>query len=402
MARARLLIVGNGMAGLRFLEEVLARAPAEFAITVVGAEPQVAYNRVLLSPLLAAEIGAGALTLRPREWYAAHGVELLTGTRVCALDVAGRHVILCNGARLRFDKLLLATGSEPIRLAIPGADLPGVASFRSLADVAQLERAVAAAHPAVVIGGGLLGIEAACGLARRGLAVTLVHLADRLMERQLDAEGAALLAAALAGAGVRVLLRAQTRAIRGACRVEAVELADGKLLPCGLAVMAVGIRPSVALATGPGLEHSRGFIVDDGMRTSAADVFAVGECAEHRGICCGLLEPCYQQAKVAAAVLAGEPRRYLGAAPACTLKVSGIGVFSVGDVFAQGTDSILLRDASAATYRKLVMREGRLAGAVLVGDTSDASWYADLIHSGRPVASLRDGLAFGQAFAEAA
>jgi nitrite reductase (NADH) large subunit len=402
MARARLLIVGNGMTGLRFLEELLERAPDQFAITVVGAEPQVAYNRVLLSSLLAAEIGAGELTLRPRDWYAAHGVELLTGTRVRSLDVTRRNVILCNGARRPFDKLLLATGSEPVRLAIPGADLPGVASFRSLADVAQLERAIAAARPAVVIGGGLLGIEAACGLARRGLAVTLVHLADRLMERQLDEEGGALLAAALAATGVRVLLRAQTRAIRGASRVEAVELADGKLLPCALAVLAVGIRPSVAFANEPRLQLGRGFIVDAGMRTSVADVFAVGECAEHRGICCGLLEPCYQQAKVAAGVLAGEPRQFVSAAPACSLKVSGIGVFSVGDCLGHGADSILLRDASTASYRKLVMREGRLAGAVLVGDTSDASWYADLIRSGRPVAALRDALAFGQAFAEAA
>jgi nitrite reductase [NAD(P)H] large subunit len=391
MARARLLIVGNGMTGLRFLEELLERAPDQFAITVVGAEPQVAYNRVLLSSLLAAEIGAGELTLRPRDWYAAHGVELLTGTRVRSLDVTRRNIILCNGARRSFDKLLLATGSEPVRLAIPGADLPGVATFRSLADVAQLERAIAAAQPAVVIGGGLLGIEAACGLARRGLAVTLVHLADRLMERQLDDEGGALLAAALAATGVRVLLRAQTRAIRGASRVEAVELADGKLLPCAL-----------AFAKEPRLQLGRGFIVDAGMRTSVADVFAVGECAEHRGVCCGLLEPCYQQAKVAAGVLAGEPRQFVSAAPACSLKVSGIGVFSVGDCLGHGADSILLRDASTASYRKLVLREGRLAGAVLVGDTNDASWYADLIGSGRPVAALRDALAFGQAFAEAA
>ena len=402
LRRERLVVVGNGMAGLRFLEELVRRAPGRFDVTVVGAEPDPAYNRVLLSSLLAGDIGVGDVELKPREWYAEHGVALVTGQPACALDAAQRTVTLGNGEVLGFDRLVLATGSDAIRLPLPGRDLAGVMTFRSLADIAGLEQAASEGLPAVVIGGGLLGIEAAYGLARRGVPVTLVHLMDRLLERQLDAEGARLLAAAIEAKGVRVLLGAETAAIRGGSAVETVELKDGRVLPCGLVVMAVGIRSNTALAPSGGLQVKRGIVVDDGMQTSASGIYAIGECAEHRGVCYGLVEPCYEQARVAAAAIAGEPVRYAGSVLATNLKVSGVSVFSAGDFEGVGAEAIVVRDAGVGSYRKLVVREERLAGVVLIGDTAEALWYADLIRAGTPVSALREALAFGQAFAEAA
>jgi len=402
MGRERLVVVGNGMAGLRFLEELLRRSPGRFEVAVVGAEPEPAYNRVLLSSLLAGDIASADVQMRPREWYAEHGVALVTGQPAIAIDVVGRTLQLGSGDLLPFDKLLLAVGSEAIRLPLPGRDLAGVMTFRSLADIEGLEKAASAGAPAVVIGGGLLGIEAAYGLARRGVPVTLVHLMDRLMERQLDAEGAALLADAMRAKGVRVLLGAQTRAIHGISGVEAVELADGRMLPCGLVVMAVGIRPNTTLAAAGGLQVKRGIVVDDAMQTSAPGIYAIGECAEHRGACYGLVEPCYEQARIAASAMTGELARYSGSVLATNLKVSGVSVFSAGDFEGAGAETVVVRDAGQRSYRKLVLRDGRLAGAVLVGDTGDALWYADLIRSSACVSAFREALAFGQAFAEAA
>ena len=401
MARRRLVIVGNGMAGLRCLEEILARAPGQFEITVVGAEVVAAYNRVLLSALLAGEVAAVDVLLRPERWYAAQQIDLITGQVAEVLDSAVRCVRLQNGRAIAFDILVLATGSDPIRLSVPGCGLKGVATFRTLGDIAAFERFAASRRPAVVIGGGLLGIEAAYGLARRGVAVTLVHLADRLMERQLDAEGAALLAEAITAKGVRVLLGANTRAIHGTDEAQAVELADGRRLACGLVIMAIGIRPRAALAVSGGLPTNRGIIVDDRMETSLKGVFAIGECAEHRGICYGLVEPCYEQAKVAAAAIAGEASSYRGSALATNLKVSGVPVFSAGDFEGTG-EAIIVRDVGVPSFRKLVTRDGRLTGAVLVGDVAEAAWYWELIRSRVLVTPFRDALAFGRAFAEAA
>jgi nitrite reductase (NADH) large subunit len=396
---ARLLIIGNGMAGLRFLEELVERAPNRFDITVLGAEPVAAYNRVLLTSLLAGAIGADDVRLRPDAWYAGHAIKLLTGQAALGLDVTGRRVVLCGGRSLPFDTLVLATGATPIRLDVPGADLAGVATLRTLEDIDHLARA-AAVQPVVVIGGGALGIEAAHGLARRGARVSLVQLADRLMERQLDPEGARLLAAAIEASGVHVLLGAEVRAVRGSSRVEAVELADGRRLECHLAVMAIGIRPATALAAKAGLEVRRGIVVDDRMQTSAAGILAIGECAEHRGICYGLLEPCYAQARVAAATLSGEVQSFAGAMPATHLKLSAMPVCSIGALDAD--NSIIMRDAGAPSYRKLTVADGRLKGAVLVGDTENAQWYEELIRAGTSVAPLGEKLAFGPAFAEAA
>lgn len=399
----RLVVVGSGMAGLKLVEELQVAAPGRFAVTMVGAEPEAAYNRVLLSSMLAGEASAADIALRDAAWYAGTDTTLVTGVAVRAIDPEARTVSLADGRALSFDRLVLATGADPVRLPLPGADLDGVVTFRTTADVTQMAAAASVAGTqAVVIGGGLLGIEAAYGLARAGAGVTLVHVMDRLMERQLDAEGAALLAAALEARGIRVRLSTQTKAICGNARVEAIELGNGDVIPCSLVVMAVGVRPATGLAAAAGLATGRGILVDDQLQTSAPGIYALGDCAEHRGICYGLVEPAYAQARVLAHVLAGAEAHYTGSVLATNLKVSGVPVFSAGDVEGEGAEHVILRDEATPSYRKLALRDGRLVGAVLVGDTSDALWYADLIAAGSSVGRFRRDIAFGRAYAEAA
>jgi nitrite reductase (NADH) large subunit len=400
--RESLLIIGNGMAAMRLLQELEERAPGRFRVTVVGAETQPAYNRVLLSPFLAGEICWADVCLKPADWYAERDIRLLLGDAAIALDPAGKTVTLASGRMLAFDACVLATGSAPIRLPIPGNALPGVRTFRDVADVEAMAEAVKDGAPAVVIGGGLLGIEAAYGLARRGVAVTLVHIMDRLMERQLDAEAAGLLKKALEAKGVSVLIGAETAEIAGETRVEAVRLKDGRALLCGLVVMAAGIRPEASLARAAGLSVERGVLIDDCLKASHQGIFAIGECAQHRGACYGLVEPAYEQAAALAGVLAGEATAYPGTVIATNLKVSGVPVFSAGDFEGAGAEHIIYRDGILPAYRKLVLRGDRLVGAVLYGDTADSLWYLDLIRSARPILAMRAVLAFGQAYAEAA
>lgn len=405
--RPHLVVVGNGMAGLRLVEEVSQRAPDRYAITVVGKEPQPAYNRVLLSSLLAGEIGDDDIRLRDRRWYADHRIALITGDAAARLDADARTIDLASGRRLSFDRAVLATGSNPIRPPLPGADLPGVLTFRDLADIAAIRRLAARGGRAVVIGGGLLGIEAAYGLARAGIAVTLLHLMDRLMERQLDARGAALLRQAIEARGIDVILQAETAAIEGGERAEGVLLTDGRRIAGGLVVFAIGIRPETALARAAGLACNRGILVDDTLATSAPGVAAIGECAEHRGQCYGLVEPAYAQARVLAQGLTGEDAGYGGTVLATNLKVSGVPVFSAGDFLGgDGGEEIILSDPGRSTYRKLVIRRHdgcqRLAGVVLFGDTGDGLWYLELIRSGQTIDRMRDDLIFGRHFVEVA
>ena len=279
-------------------------------------------------------------------------------------------------------------------------DLPGVVTFRDLNDVATIRKASRAGSRAVVIGGGLLGLEAAYGLAKSGATVTLVHLMDRLMERQLDARAAAMLKAAVEARGVSVRLRAETARIEGASRAEAVVLSDGRRIAADMVVVAVGVRPNTALAQSAGAAINRGVMVDDRLETSVAGVYAIGECAEHRGQCYGLVEPAYEQARVLAANLAGRAASYAGSVLSTNLKVSGVNVFSAGDfIGAAGTEAIVLSDPGLGTYKKFVIQDGRLTGAVLFGDSADSRWYLDLIRSGRPVAPFRSDLAFGRSLA---
>lgn len=372
--RERLLIIGNGMAGVRLCEELARRCPGRHQVTICGAEPVVGYNRVLLSSHLAGESGAADLGLRSPDWYADQGFTLRTRAEVAAVDLARREAHLADGNVEPFDQLVFATGSQPIRLQKPGMDLPGVIAFRDLDDVARMREFGARKSDVVVIGGGLLGIEAAHGLARCGAKVTLVHLMDRLMERQLDAAAAALLRKGLERKGIRIVLGADTSRVLGERDVTGLELADGRVLPARAIVCAVGIRANSALAKAAGLAVNRGILVDDAMAASAPGVYAIGECAEHAGAVYGLVEPAYEQAAVCAARLAGDgAARFAGAAPATNLKVSGIGVFSAGDISGAAPAEVsMFSDAASGAYRKLAFMGDRLVGAVLVGDISDA------------------------------
>jgi nitrite reductase (NADH) large subunit len=396
-----LIVIGNGMAAARLVDELARRALGRYAVAVIGEEPRLAYNRVLLSALLADEVGFDDLELRPARWWRDRGVTLRYGVRATAVDAAARNVTLAGGTRSSFSKLVFATGSQPIKPDIPGMDLPGVLTFRDVDDVNAIAAAKAAGTRVVVIGGGLLGLEAAYGLAKAGARVTLLHLMDRLMERQLDHRAALMLQRAVEARGIAVRLQAQTARIAGNGKVEAVELRDGTTIAADAVVVAVGIRANAALARTAGLEVGRGIVVDDHLETNAAGVHAIGECAEHRGCCYGLVEPAYEQAQLLARRLAGERASYPGSVLATNLKVSGVNVFSAGDFLGATAEAeeIVLSDPAAGVYKKLVIAHGRLVGAVLFGDTADGLWYLDLIRTGSPVARLRDDLVFGRALA---
>jgi nitrite reductase (NADH) large subunit len=394
-----LIVVGNGMSATRFVEELGKRALGRYAVAVIGEEPRLAYNRVLLSALLADEIAFSDIELRPAQWWRDRGVTLRYGMRATAIDPAARTVTLANGTRLPFSKLVIATGSQPIKLSTPGMDLPGVLTFRDVEDVDTI--AAAKGARVVVIGGGLLGLEAAYGLAKARAQVTVLHLMDRLMERQLDPRAAAMLKRAVEAKGISVRLTADTARIIGKNRVEGVELTDGSVIPADTVVVAVGIRPNTELARTAGLKVNRGVVVDDHLETSSPGIYAIGECSEHRGSCYGLVEPGYEQAQVLARRLAGAGASYPGSLLATNLKVSGVSVFSAGDFLGAtaGADEIVLSDPGVGVYKKLVVAEDRLVGGVLFGDTADAPWYLDLIRSGSSISPLRDDLVFGRAMA---
>jgi nitrite reductase (NADH) large subunit len=395
-----LVIVGNGMAAARLVDELTKVALGRYAVAVIGEEPRLAYNRVLLSSVLAGETASHDIELRPARWWRDRGVTVKYGCVATEIDVGRRELKIANEESIAFSKLVLATGSTPLRLNVAGADLAGVHTFRDSRDVDLLLTLAAQKKRVVVVGGGLLGLEAAYGLAKAGTPVTLIHLMDRLMERQLDAPAAELLKALVERKGIEILLNASTARIHGETRVEGVELADGRRIDADAVIFAAGIRPSVALAKEAGIAVNRGIVVDDCLQTGASGIFALGECAEHRGVCYGLVEPAYEQARVLARHLSGGAAGYAGSVVATNLKVSGVGVFSAGDFMGvEGSETIVLSDARGGAYKKLVISGGRLAGAVLVGDTADALWYLDLIRSGGPVAAIRQDMIFGRALA---
>ena len=395
-----LVIVGNGMAAARLVDELSKAALGRYAIAVIGEEPRLAYNRVLLSSVLAGETASHDIELRPASWWRDRGVTLKYGCVATEIDVGRRELKIAGDESIGFSKLVLATGSTPLRLNVPGADLAGVHTFRDSRDVDLLLTLAAQKRRVVVIGGGLLGLEAAYGLAKAGAPVTLVHLMDRLMERQLDAPAAELLKSLVELKGIKILLNANTARFHGETCVEGVELTDGRLIDADAVIFAAGIRPSIALAKEAGIQVNRGVMVDDVMQTGAPDIFALGECAEHRGICYGLVEPAYEQARVLARHLAGRPANYHGSVVATNLKVSGVSVFSAGDFMgADGSEAIVLNDIRHGTYKKLVISGGRLTGAVLVGDVADALWYLELIRDRKPVVGIRSQMMFGRSLA---
>lgn len=396
----KLVIIGNGMAPGRMLERLFEATPGRYAVTIFNAEPRVNYDRIMLSPVLAGEKSYDQIVIHGDGWYIDHGVTLHKGVRVTAIDPAARTVTTDNGLVEGYDRLVIATGSVPFIIPVPGNNLPGVLTYRDLDDVNAMILAAKSRGRAVVIGGGLLGLEAAAGLAEQGMAVTVVHLMPTLMERQLDPSAGYLLKRAIEGRGITVLTGANTKAITGRGRVEAVELADGTVIPADLVVMAVGIKPNATLAGSAGLAVNRGIVVDDQMRTSDPAIFALGECVEHRGMTYGLVAPLYDMAGVLARTLAGEPAAYSGSVTATKLKVAGIDLFSAGD-FAEAVDreEILLRDASRGIYKRLVLKENRIIGTVLYGDTADGAWFFQLLRDGADISDLRETLIFGQGFA---
>jgi nitrite reductase (NADH) large subunit len=396
-------VVGNGMAGVRAVEELLKLAPDLYDITIFGAEPHPNYNRILLSPVLAGEQTLDDIVLNGLEWYREHGIRLLTGRKVVKIDRIARGVVADDGAVEPYDRLLLATGSNPFILPVPGVDLEGVLTYRDIHDTERMIAAAATQRHAVVIGGGLLGLEAASGLKRRGMDVTVVHLMPWLMERQLDRTASELLQQTLEAKGLKFELGAQTEKLGprphgGGKQVGEVHLKGGKVLPADLVVMAVGIRPNVELAKAAGLHCDRGIVVNDTMQTYDPRIYAVGECVSHRGTAYGLVAPLFDMAKVCANHLAHFGiGRYTGSLLSTKLKVTGVDLFSAGDFTGgAGTEDIVLADPGAGVYKKLVIRDDRLVGAVLYGDTVDGSWYFKLLREGASVAGIRDRLMFGE------
>jgi len=400
-SRQRLVVIGNGMAGMRTVEALLEANPDRYDITVFGAEPHPNYNRILLSSVLAGEKELGEIVINARDWYAENGIELLTGDPVTIIDPATHRVKSRSGRVVTYDKLLIATGSKPVAPPIPGLTLPGVCSFRDIADVETMIDTAGKKSRAVVIGGGLLGLEAAWGLKRRGMQVAVVHLMPTLMERQLDGEAGQLLQRDLTERGIAFFTNAQTEEIQGSERVEEVLLADGRSVPADLVVLAIGIRPNIDLARAAGLEVNRGILVRDDLTTSDPDIYAVGECVEHRGETFGLVAPLFEQAKICAAHLAAETNAAYATPPLSTrLKITGIDVFSAGQL-AGGDDEeeVSFRDPGRGIYKKLVLRDGKLVGAVLYGDVTDGAWYFRLMGEKRDLGDLRDRIIFGEAFA---
>ncbi len=399
--RQKLVVIGNGMAPGRALEKLFELAPDAYEVTIFNAEPRVNYDRIMLSPVLSGEKSFEQIVIHGDGWYVKHGVTLYKGTTVTGIDRVAKTVTTARGVSVPYDKLLIATGSLPIIIPVPGHRLAGVLSYRDLDDVEAMLLAAKSRGNAVVIGGGLLGLEAAVGLKEQGMDVTVLHLAPTLMERQLDAPAGHLLQRAMEARGIRVITKANTKSILGEKKVEAVVLEDGTRLPADLVVMAVGIKPNAQIAKDAGLNVGRGIVVDPQMRTSDPDVFAVGECAESHGQVFGLVAPLYEMAAVIAAQLAGDASAsFSPSAVATKLKVTGINLFSAGD-FAEGKDreEIVLRDAARGVYKRVILQDDRVIGVVMYGDTSDGAWFFDHIRRSTDVSALRENLIFGPAFA---
>lgn len=396
----KLVIIGNGMAPGRMLEDLFEKAPGAYDVTIFNAEPRVNYNRLMLSPVLSGEKSYEDIVTHDDRWYERHAVTLHKAERVSKIDRIAKTATSETGVVAAYDKLVIATGSNPVIVPLPGCDLDGVLTYRYLDDVERMKDAARKGGTAVVIGGGLLGLEAAAGLKAQGMDVVVLHLMPTLMERQLDPAAGYLLEKAFEERGIRIVTKANTHEILGeGGKVSGVRLDNGTEIPCTMAVMAVGIRPSIELAKSAGIGTNRGILVGDDMLTSDPDIYALGECVEHRSQCYGLVAPLYEMASTIAENLAGGKAVYKGSVTATKLKVTGIDLYSAGD-FAEGEgrEEIVLRDASAGVYKRLVLKDDRIVGAVLYGETSDGPWFFDLLKKGADVSEMRETLIFGQAY----
>jgi nitrite reductase (NADH) large subunit len=396
--KQKLVLIGNGMAGVRTLEELLKINPEMYDITVFGAEPYGNYNRIMLSPVLAGEKTVNDIMLNDEQWYSDNGITLHKGKSITEIDRLNKKVIAEDGTTADYDRLLLATGSNPFMIPVPGKDKDGVIAFRDIHDVDTMLAASKEYKKAVVIGGGLLGLEAANGLMKQGMDITVVHLLDSLMERQLDKPASALLKASLEERGMKFLMEAATKELIGNGRVQGVRFKDGSEVEADLVVMGVGIVPNAELAKSAGLHCERGIVVNDVMQTFDPAIYAVGECAQHRGIAYGLVAPLFEQGKVAANQLANLGyAHYQGSVTSTKLKVTGIDLFSAGDFNeSEGDEVMVLQDPGSGTYKKLVINDNRIKGAVLYGDTIDGTWYFQLMREDTSIADFRKTILFGQ------
>jgi nitrite reductase (NADH) large subunit len=397
--KQKLVIIGNGMAPGRMLEHLFELAPEQYEVTIFNAEPRVNYNRLMLSPVLSGEKTYEDIITHGDDWYAANKVILHKGCKVESINREAKTVTAADGRSAIYDRLVIATGSVPFIIPVPGHQLKGVVTYRDLDDVEVMLAAAKPGKKAVVIGGGLLGLEAAAGLQMRGMDVTVIHIMPTLMERQLDPAAAHLLENEFVKRGITVRTKADTHSIMGETHVAGVKLKDDTEIPCDIVVMAVGIRPSSALAKTAGIEVNRGIVVNDQLITSDANIFALGECAEHRGNVYGLVAPLYEMARTIAETLVGKDAAYTGSVMSTKLKVTGVDLYSGGD-FAEAKDreEIVLRDASRGIYKRVVLKENRIIGVVLYGDTGDGPWFFDKLKKGEDISADREMLIFGQAY----
>lgn len=402
--KKRLVVIGNGMAGIRTVEEIIARDPERYSITVIGKEKYPNYNRIMLSNVLQNKMTVDETVTNPYEWYQENKINLINHDPAVGIDPQQKRVTTERGRQIDYDRLILATGSHPFILPIPGADKAGVVAFRTIDDTAAMMAAATKYRRAVIIGGGLLGLEAAKGLQEQGMEVTVVHLAKWLMETQLDEKAGKLLQAELQEQGLRFLMEHSTSEIIGDTRVEGLRFADGTEIATDLVVMSIGIRPAVELAREIGLTVARGIVVDDFMHTSLPDIYAVGECVEHHGTCYGLVAPLFEQGKVLANILTEQAdiKPYTGSSTFTSLKVSGADLYSAGDVLhTEGLESIEAYDSAAKKYKKIFLKEGKITGIVLYGDTEDGSRYYNMMKKGQPITDLQS-IAVLQAIGEQA
>ncbi len=396
--KEKLVLIGNGMAGMRTVDELLKLSSDKFDITVFGAEPHGNYNRIMLSPVLAGDKKLSDIIIHDLQWYQDNHITLHTGKTVSKIDRANRHVLTDDGLKADYDRLILATGSLPVMLDIPGKDLEGVISFRAINDVNIMVETAKTHKKAVVIGAGLLGLEAAHGLIALGMDVTVIHRSSVLMSQQLDQAAADLMRVELEEKGMKFLMNHQTEAFIGENRVEKVQFSDGSDIDADLVVVAIGVRPNKTLAEVSGIQCDRGILVDDTLQTYTPNIYAVGECVQHRKKTFGLVAPLFEQAKVCANHLVDMGiASYVSTVTSTKLKVTGINLFSAGDYKGeQGTESLVFKDPARHIYKKLVIKDNHIVGIILYGETSDGNWYFSLLTEKKDISDIRENLIFGQ------
>ena len=397
--KQKIVLIGSGMVGSRFIERLLVEAPDQYDIRVFNKEPNGGYNRIMLSPVLAGEKTLTEIMTHDHDWFEARDVHLHTSTEIVSVDQSAKTVKTDLGATYAYDKLIISTGSTPFIIPVPGHELPGVVAFRDIRDVNAMIEATKEKQKAVVIGGGLLGLEAANGLIKRGMDVTVVHLGDVLMNMQMDPVSGDLLQQSLEANGMKFIMGGQTEEILGDEFVTGIRMKDGRQIDTDMVVMAVGIRPNIAVGQKLGLEVNRGIVVTDQLETSAEDIYALGECVEHRGLLYGLVAPLYEQAQILAETLAGKTSAYQGSFISTKLKVTGVSLFSAGDFEdSEESESLVYQDLSQNIYRKVVLKDNKIQGAVMFGDVTGSNWIFENLVSQTDVSLYRDTLVFGEGF----